>query len=97
MEKFAFKEPQRVISVLNLTTDFLPARKEKISKFPVLKPKITRRYSERSYRNFNQKVSAYYRENSTKSALKFEMFAKRKAEEMSRNKFNVSSPAKYQL
>lgn len=33
------KEPQRVLSVLNLTTDFLPSQKPKFTKFPVLNPR----------------------------------------------------------
>lgn len=52
--KFAVKkncvghQPHRVLSVINLTaTDFIPApAKDKLSKFPVMKPKISRRKSE---------------------------------------------------
>lgn len=31
--------PHKVLSVLNLTTDFLPPQKQKLSKFPVLSPR----------------------------------------------------------
>lgn len=42
------REPRRVLSVLNLTAaDFIPSPpRDKFSKFPVIKPKISRRKSE---------------------------------------------------
>jgi hypothetical protein len=36
------KKPKHVLSVLNLTADFIPPPREKLSKLPVLKPKSLR-------------------------------------------------------
>lgn len=62
-------EPRRVMSVINLTaSNFIPTSspKDKTSKFPVMKPKISRRNSESIGRPQQQDQPtwiAHYREN----------------------------------
>jgi hypothetical protein len=61
------REPRRVLSVLNLTaTDFIPSPpRDKFSKFPVIRPKISRRKSEIIRRPTNDQPTwiAHYREH----------------------------------
>lgn len=71
-KNYSSREPHRVLSVINLTaTDFIqtsPLPKDKFSKFPTLKPKISRRKSEIIRRPHEHQPAwiAHYRENITR-------------------------------